>query len=155
MKKSFVLTIAIVFASLTLNAQDYNWAVGARLSDFMGGISVKKSLSEKSKIEGIFAVPYWRGINLTGLYEQNLVNISKRFPVYAGAGAHAGSWKYKSNNDDNKRYFFVGADVILGAEYTFPSVPLSLSIDYKPSYNIAEHSGFNFADGGIAIRYTF
>jgi len=154
MKKILILIIAIAFASVKMNAQDYNWAVGVRFSDFMGGVSIKKSVSTNDKIEGILAIPYWHGANLTGLYERNILKIDERFYLYCGAGAHTGSWKYK-NEDENKNYFFLGVDVIAGLEYTFSTIPFSLSIDYKPSYNIIGHSGFNFAGGGIAIRYAF
>ena len=154
MKRISLLIIGIVFACVKVNAQDYDWAVGVRLSDFMGGISIKKSINAKDKIEGIFAVPYWHGVNLTGLYEREIFTIDERLQLFCGAGAHTGSWKYK-NNDVNKNYFFFGVDAIAGIEYTFASIPLSFSIDYKPSFNIVGHSGFNFAGGGIAFRYTF
>jgi hypothetical protein len=154
MKKVFMLMIAIAFATVELNAQDYNWAMGVRLSDFMGGISVKKSVNTKYKIEGILAMPYWHGVILTGLYERDILAIDERFQLFCGAGGHIGNWKYKSE-EINKNYYFIGVDVIAGLEYTLSSIPLSISIDYKPSFNIAEHSGFNFGGGGIAIRYTF
>jgi len=154
MKKIFVSAVIIAFTSLQMNAQDYNWAVGVRLSDFMGGISVKKSINAKDKIEGILAVPYWHGVNLTALYERDILTIDERLQFFCGVGAHIGNWKHKSN-DENKNYFFIGVDVIAGIEYTFSTIPLSFSIDYKPSFNIAGHSGFNFAGGGISLRYTF
>ena len=154
MKKIFISAIIIAFTSLKMNAQDYNWAVGVRLSDFMGGISVKKSINAKDKIEGILAVPYWHGVNLTALYERDILTIDERLQLFCGAGAHIGNWKHKSN-DSNKNYFFIGIDVIAGIEYTFSTIPFSFSIDYKPSFNIVGHSGFNFAGGGISLRYTF
>ena len=154
MKKLFLLAAIVAFTSLKMNAQDYNWAAGVRLSDFMGGISIKKSINEKDKIEGILAIPYWHGGNLTGLYERDILKIDERLQLFCGAGTHVGNWKYKSK-DENKNYFFIGVDVIAGIEYTFSTIPFSFSIDYKPSFNIAGHSGFNFAGGGIALRYTF
>jgi len=154
MKKIFVLITGIVFALVELSAQDYNWAAGVLLSDFMGGVSVKKSINAKDKIEGILAIPYWHGVNLTGLYERDILTIDERLQFFCGAGAHIGNWKYKSK-DINKNYIFLGVDVIAGIEYTFSTIPFSFSIDYKPSFNIVEYSGFNFAGGGIALRYIF
>jgi hypothetical protein len=49
----------------------------------------------------------------------------------------------------------VGLDGILGLEYSFVGIPINISVDWKPAFNFAGHSGF-WADGGaISIRYIF
>ena len=145
--------VFVILAAANAGAQDYNWAVGVRLGDDMGGISIKKSISTHGKIESIIAIPYWNGANLTGLYQQYIP--VETFQIYYGAGGHFGNWEYKSN-DVSKNYFFFGVDCIVGIEFTpLRSVPLSLSFDYKPSYNFTGHAGFSFTGGGIGIRYRF
>ena len=134
-------------------AQDYNWAAGVRLGDDMSGISVKKSIGVQDKIEAILAVPYWHGANFTGLYQRYIP--VEGFHLYFGAGGHIGNWKYKNNNL-NIRDFFIGVDCMAGLEFSLlRSVPLLLSIDYKPSYNFTGDTGFSFTGGGIGLRYSF
>jgi hypothetical protein len=49
----------------------------------------------------------------------------------------------------------IGIDGILGLEYNFVEVPINLSIDWKPSFNIVNNHDF-WADGGaLSIRYIF
>ena len=152
--RKIVLTFTLaLFAVTNVNAQDYNWSVGVRLGDDMSGISIKKSISPLDKIEAILAVPYWHGVNLTGLYQRYIPVGS--FHLYFGGGGHIGNWKYKSNDISN-RYYFVGVDCIAGIEFSIlRSLPLLFSIDYKPSYHLTGHSGFSFTGGGIAVRYRF
>ena len=147
---TIALALLVVFS---VSAQDFNWSLGVRLGDDMSGISVKKSVSSRDKIEGILAVPYWHGVNLTGLYQRYIP--VEGFHLYFGAGGHIGNWKYKDNELSN-RYFFFGVDCIVGLEFSIlTSLPLSLSIDYKPSYNFTGHRGFSFTGGGIGLRYRF
>ena len=152
--RRLVLTIALaLLVSAGVGAQDYNWAVGVRLGDDMGGISVKRSIGAHDKIEGILAFPYWHGVNLTALYQRYIP--IETFQFYYGAGGHIGNWRHK-NDGESKNYSFLGVDCIVGIEFTLlRSIPLSLSIDYKPSYNFTGHSGFNSSGGGIGLRYRF
>ena len=152
-KKLVLSVVVLLLAAVNISAQDYNWAAGVRLGDDMGGISVKKSISERGKIEGIIAIPYWHGVNLTGLYQQYIP--VETFHIYYGAGGHVGNWKHKSD-DISKNDYFIGVDCIIGIEFTLlRSIPLSLSFDYKPSYNFTGNAGFNFNGGGIGLRYRF
>ena len=153
MKRSILTIVLTLSAVIIIYAQDYNWALGVRLGDDMSGISVKKSIGVYDKIEAILAVPYWHGVNLTGLY-QRYISI-EGFHLYFGAGGHVGNWRYKYN-DLNNRYYFIGVDCMVGIEFSIlRSIPLLLSIDYKPSYNFTGHTGFSFTGGGIGLRYRF
>ena len=42
---------------------------------------------------------------------------------------------------------------MIGLEYVFQEVPISISVDWKPEFNIIGHSGVWVGDGGLAIRY--
>ncbi|MCL2739110.1 MAG: hypothetical protein FWE30_06655 [Bacteroidales bacterium] len=150
--RKICITIVLAFgAAVSVGAQDYTWALGVRLGDDMSGISVKKSIDARNKMEGILAVPYWHGVNFTGLYQRYIP--VEAFHIYCGVGGHIGNWKHTSN-DISKNYFFLGLDCMVGIEFSLlKSVPLSLSIDYKPSYNLTGHAGFSFTGGGIGLRY--
>ena len=151
MRKVCITIVLVFLAAVNVGAQDYTWAVGVRLGDDMSGFSVKRSIDARNKIEGILAVPYWHGVNFTGLYQRYIP--IEAFQIYCGVGGHIGNWKHTSN-DISKHYFFLGLDCMVGIEFSLlKSVPLSLSIDYKPSYNLTGHTGFSFTGGGIGLRY--
>lgn len=47
---------------------------------------------------------------------------------------------------------------MIGLEYSFTSLinaPLSLSIDYKPAFNILSDTGFRFKGIAATVRWTF
>ena len=48
----------------------------------------------------------------------------------------------------------IGIDGIIGLEYTFDEVPFSISLDWKPTFNIAEHAAFLADEAGLSIRYV-
>ena len=82
-----------------------------------------------------------------------------RFKWFFGFGAHIGFWNgdytYHYWGTTGETYTVVGIDGILGLEYSFKEVPISLSLDWKPAFNFVGYSGW-WADGGaLSIRYIF
>lgn len=146
MKKILALTALLCLAVTLVSAQNYNWAIGARLGTTMSGVSVKHNLNASNAIEGVLSVPYNNGFNVLGLYERHIPIISEGFNFYYGAGAHLGAY----NHD-----FMLGIDGVVGMEYKFNEVPLALSVDYKPAFNIFENTGFRMLDFSFGIKVTF
>ncbi len=145
--KKLILSIAIAVASIgAAQAQDYNWAVGLRMGGDTGGISAKHKIGPSSAIEGI-ASAYWDdGFMLTALYERYIPVFGQGFNFFYGAGAHLGNFD---------EVFILGVDGILGLEYNFARVPISLSLDWKPAFNIIEDTDFWAADIALGVRVTF
>jgi hypothetical protein len=151
-----LLFAAILFVVLTtaVNAQDYRTSFGFR-AGVPYGITVKHFLSETNAVEGILA-SRWSGFVITGLYEnEHWTGEYPGFNWFWGIGAHIGFW-------DNTPYFstadagaVIGADAILGLEYTFDEIPLNLSIDLLPSINLIGSSSWNGINGAISVRYVF
>jgi len=155
--------IAFLFA-ITLGAQsqqDYDQAVGLR-GGLFNGVTYKKALSGGNYLEALGAVR-WRGFIVTGLYEitQNLDPETPRLNWYYGFGAHIGIWSdYYDNNpwfdEDRDDFMVIGADGIIGIEYTFEEVPINLSADWKPVINLFGADSFTGFDGGaVSVRYVF
>ena len=112
----------------------------------------------KQTIEGILAAR-WKGFIITGLYE---IHNNQGFEVdrlywYYGFGGHIGFWDGSNVSwaDDDDSYTVIGIDGILGLEYNFSEVPINLSIDWKPAFNLVGYSGFWGDGGAISIRYIF
>lgn len=149
MMKKLVCLIAaaiMVFTAAKVSAQSYNWAVGARVGTTMSGFSVKHNFNASNAIEGLLSAPYKNGFIVTALYERNIPVIDNGFNFYYGAGAHTGSYRHD---------FVLGIDGIVGLEYKFPTVPLVLSIDYKPAFDIVENTHFRMGDFGLGIKIAF
>ncbi len=149
------LVVSIVFLS---NAQDYGTALGLRLGYF-NGVTVKHFVGEKAALEGILTTR-WSGFNITGLYEiHNRAFDVDRLNWYYGFGGHIGFWDgrdvYWANDLD--MHTVIGIDGILGIEYNFEEVPINLSADWKPAFNIVgiENDPFWVDGGALSIRYMF
>lgn len=156
MKKNLMAVIVMIFIVTYSNAQDYNTGIGLR-GGLSNGITIKHFIGEKSAIEGILT-SRWQGFNITGLYEiHNQAFGVNRLNWYYGVGGHIGFWN--GNNvkwsDDDNDYTIVGVDGILGLEYSFNEIPINLSVDWKPAFNIIGYSGFWGDEGAISIRYIF
>ena len=55
--------------------------------------------------------------------------------------------------------FSIGGDAIIGYEYTFPTLPLNFTLDWKPgyAYNPKDPSefGLDLWQAAVTIRYAF
>ncbi len=151
--------IFIIFLSLGLNqlsAQTYTTGIGLR-GGLSQGITVKHFINGNTAIEGILSTR-WRGFNVTGLYE-----ISNPLPTsglhwYYGAGGHLGFWNgYNAHPwfQDDGSHTVIGIDGILGIEYNFMEIPLNLSLDWKPAYNLVGYRGLWMDNFAFSIRYIF
>ena len=157
-KTGFTILLSVFLFTLSY-AQDYNTGIGLRGGNG-NGVTIKHFVGSNAAFEGIIATR-WDGLELTGLYEiHNRAFDTERLNWYYGFGGHIGFWD-DSNYDnrgwgeEGKSYTVIGVDGILGLEYNFTEVPLNLSVDWKPAFNIYGYSGFWGDGGAISIRYIF
>ncbi len=132
--------------------------VGARFG--LGtGVTFQHRFSDNDAIEFI-ALGRYGGLNFTTLYEFN----NRFFDVrsikwYFGGGGHAGVYNNRARNFENEsgNTITLGLDGIVGLEYFFHDIPLQLSIDWKPAFNlISSGQTFNEWDcGAMSVRYRF
>ena len=154
MKKKILIGIILLF-SITSFSQNYSNAVGLR-GGFASGITFKHMLGEKAGFEFI-ADSRWGGGSITGLYEIH----AQAFAVdglnwYYGFGGHIGSYRAnKNNNYFNDARTVIGIDGILGIEYNIAEIPINISLDYKPAFNLTGYTGFWGDNGALSVRYYF
>jgi hypothetical protein len=150
MKKT-ILFLALITLVYTANSQDYTTGIGFRFGG-PSGISVKHFIKSNDAIEGIIggAMYHYGGFYLAGLYERHMSIDVKNLRLYYGGGAHFASWSnyrgYYNNGNAS-----VGVDGIIGLEYVFPDLPINMSLDFKPAYDI--YWGL-LGDFGLSIRYN-
>jgi hypothetical protein len=92
--------------------------------------------------------------SMIGLLVQFHRSLTSNLSFFIGAGAHSGTWqRYK---DISKTTSVFGFDAIIGVEYIFPSVPIGISIDAKPSFNyVTGVTLFPNNTFGLGVRYYF
>lgn len=132
-------------ATLSVSAQDYNWAAGVRLGGF-NGITAKKNLGANA-LE--FGASWGLGDYLTvdGVYEWQQPVITDGMHLYYGAGAYVGKF---ANS------FCLGAEAVVGLEYRLPiNFPLAVSLDYRPGLNILPNVRPNWGNCALGIKYCF
>lgn len=154
-KLILVMLIAMLFVFET-KAQDYSTGIGLR-GGLSNGLTVKHFLNEKAAVEGLFD-SRWHGLSLTGLYEiHNQAFNTARLNWYYGVGAHLGFYdgKYYREVHTTTNYTNLGVDGILGIEYNFKEIPINLSLDWKPTFDLAGYTGFYGDGGALSIRYIF
>jgi hypothetical protein len=145
----------LLIGGFSINAQNYTTAVGVR-GGLFNGITLKQFVGEYTAFEGI-VYSRWNGIGATVLLEHHndLLDMDE-LKWYFGYGAHVGF--YSSEHvawAENKSFMNLGADGILGVEYVFSDLPISLSIDWKPYFNLIGYTGLFLDGGGLSVRYTF
>lgn len=158
MKKILLVISFIALFIAASSGQNYLTGIGLRLGTF-NGFTAKHFVGSNSAIEGLLSFR-WSGFVITGLYEfQQPVKNTKQLDWFIGGGAHIGFWNHNSYywrpQDYDGAYTAIGFDFIIGLEYTFRDPHISLSFDWKPSFNL--NDGYYWWGDGIAFsaRYYF
>jgi len=150
--KKLVITLTLVVCVFTfVNAQDYSTGIGLR-GGLYNGLTIKHFMGSRSAVEGLLATR-WDGMEVTALYELHATAFDlDRLNWYYGAGAHVG---FFGSDYPGGAVTVLGIDGILGLEYSFSEIPINISLDWKPAFNLIGYSHF-FADGAaFSIRYIF
>jgi hypothetical protein len=157
MKKLILVITIVLFVLSNVNAQDYKTGIGVR-GGLYNGLTIKHFLGSRTAVEGLISTR-WSGLEITGLYEINNDNAFDvdRLNWYFGLGGHVGFY-----NGDNTtwgsaatNYTVIGVDGILGLEYNLAEIPINISIDWKPAFNLIGYSKFWGDGGAISLRYIF
>lgn len=170
MKKIFlvVVFIAAVGLATTVSAQQtsnesvvsdkYKTAIGIRLSNNIpvvgNAITLKHFINDKTAIEGLFS--FGDPLSFGALLEIHTPFSTPGLQWFYGGGAYLGFGKefdVNKNRDVNKTYF--GGQGVVGLDYKFASIPVNISLDWKPELNIVPDINFEPAAIGFSARFTF
>ncbi len=136
--------MALTFGSfIAANAQE----LGVRFGDVSGGnvaIDGIFSTGDFSRLHGDISFGDGVGVDLLWDFIYRPLG-DEAFNWYMGAGA------YMWLNDP----FWFGAIGELGLEYQFNTIPVSLSIDWRPGLRIVDTIKHDFGGFGLNIRYVF
>jgi hypothetical protein len=157
MRRVFVRTV--VFLSFFFIAFDsyaaYKGGLGLRLEggkDGNSGVSYKQFVRQNTALEGLFLSDFDDGFEISalGMTQNGFPGAPSELMWYGGGGAHIGFW-------GDRNPFVAGIDGILGIEYAFRQIPLSLSLDWHPVFNIISEKDDRFfpMKFGLTVRYIF
>jgi hypothetical protein len=155
MRRSILIIVLSIGFAITMNAQEYKTGLGIRAGNSLG-FTIKHFQSKKVALEGLLTTR-WEGFEFTGLYEVH----GQAFQVdhltwYYGGGLHIGFYNGSHTHwgEPGTSYTLFGMDGILGLEYSFADVPISLSLDWKPELNFTGYTGI-WSEGALSVRYVF
>ena len=143
MKKLFILFAVLMFITTAASAQS---ELGIRGGDVSGG---------NVAIDGIISIGSWSRVH-ADLSFGNGVGIDLIWDfIYKPLGGEAFHWyagvgPYAVIDDP----FTLGVAGELGLQYNF-QFPMSLSIDWRPTFRIIENTNFSAGGFGLNIRYVF
>ena len=148
MKKFIIVVIAALGLAATAMAQPR--ALGVRVT-YGAEISYQHNLGSNF-LEADLGL-FGNGFYLTGVYDFIFANEGD-FNFYAGPGAQLGLASY--TNEEGNKSLACGAGVVgqVGAEYNFASIPLQMSLDWRPCFSITG-GGFGWQGFALGIRYRF
>ncbi len=157
MKKLLLLIIGCILLQFA-HAEKLNNAIGLRLgggNHFSSELSYQHGLNEVNRIEvdlGYRLGGDTSGGLLLGSY-QWVHSLKGNFSWYIGFGGQAGFWNH---NLEKTSGLALGVLGIVGLEYNFSRVPISLTLDTRPEAYFLYYSHQTFHGGGaFAIRYAF
>lgn len=145
----FIAMLLGLYSSITKAQTKGNPQLGVR-AGLPFGATVRYFFDDANAVEGIVGA-YSQTYTVTGLYEHHFdlsALTTQGFAWFIGGGAHMGSRTVSGNTK-----FIGGVDGIAGVDYTFPALPLNLSIDWKPAVHF--NTDNDLTDFAISIRYTF
>ncbi len=165
--KHIILIISLLTICSIAQAQKEEFTVG-----FRGGYNWGPTISVSDGYRGVKGLLSFRehGLQATALYTiSKPIENRYRFDIffYYGVGAHTGILREKKPYYDNcdgsdwcsdyyrKVYPVVGFDGLVGAEYRFYSVPITVAIDFKPYFEFFGEKFFsiNLYDFGLTVKY--
>ena len=155
----FALILLLTLSTLSY-AQQYDRAIGVRFG-YPLSVSYKKFINSTDAIELYAGWRGWRryrAFSLNGAYQ-----IHRDFPDvrglqwYYGGGAGLQLWDYDFYDRGSATVSLSG---YLGLEYLIPDLPLTISVDWRPTIYLGTQRDDNFHNlsipsGAVAVRYIF
>ncbi|KPK86165.1 MAG: hypothetical protein AMS27_05715 [Bacteroides sp. SM23_62_1] len=158
---SFLVLSILFFQSA--RCQHYDFAAGVRigLSYGINGklfLKTNQAVQSRGAIEGIVSFRH-KGIMGSLLYEYHFeVFDTEGMYLYCGGGMHAGmlnSDEVPWETDHTGKKPYAGLDGIIGLEYAFSDIPVSVGLDWKPGFNIISDFNLIIDDIALSVRITF
>lgn len=154
MKKFFVIALSLLAFAAVASAQPRALGVrfgGAGYANFGYGAEI----SYQQGLGNSFAEVDlgWSSIGFNGslLYDLIFASIDNA-NFYIGPGVNFGMY---STDGGNSAAFNLGVLGQLGAEYQFGTIPLNISLDWRPAFYVVPSTHFAPYGVALSLRYRF
>ena len=165
--KTIKLLLLLFFAAFgtIISAQDYKQAAGIRLG-LSSGFEYRIFANAENSYKFLLSTRD-RGMQfhvLKEFHNYNLFDFTDQLVFFYGAGLHAGyeRWDIKHYDYYSQWYtthtaFIAGLDGLVGLEYTFLTVPISLGVEVKPYFDFfgQEYFDLQLFDFAFTAKYLF
>lgn len=169
MKLKGILLAAFALTAMSVFAQsDYKQSIGVRGGSGyydVASASYKTFLNDASAIEiNAGFRPYgwgeykWVNASVSGTYQHHFpINPVQGLKWFVGGGVVVSNTFSKY---DDYKGVSLGLYPTAGADYKFSKIPLAVSADIRPTFNVVEafdyhgYKGF-YPNAGVSARYTF
>jgi hypothetical protein len=165
MKIFYILLLCIPFIGVKqLSAQQYEKAVGVRMG-YSTGIYFDKQNSDLSSYRFMMS---WRenGRHITAMKffrKYRMEQLPDFLSLYYGFGFHAGYVKWHEQRNDPEFGYYVqrktapvfGVDAIIGLSYDLTKMPVSLTCDIKPFFDLWGKDSFKAQPYDFAIGAVY
>lgn len=157
MKKLILMLVIVLGCSLQAKSQNYDNAIGLRLG-YPLSVSYKQYISESNAFEiygGFRSFAGYTQMNASAAYLiHNDIDSVDGLNWYYGFGAGAYFYSYDSSVTSSSS-IALAASGYIGLEYTFADIPLSLTLDWVPTFVIGgNYAGFSPQTGSLGVRYV-
>lgn len=158
MKKKLLLASAcFLFLSMGF-AQNYDSAIGARLG-YPFSASYKKFVNETNAFEvyaGFRNFSTYNWFNVSGAYQIHADLGEEGLQWYYGFGASVFVWSFNTSFlGDRSTGTTFGLQGYLGLDYKFSETPLSITLDWVPTFFLNGFgSGLGGGYGALGVRYV-
>ena len=155
MKKLFLAFALLMTVTSVTVAQTNDRAIGIRGLNNAAEISFQNPLSNSTRLEldlGLYGLGDHNGFVLSGLH-QWVFSLDKGLNWYVGLGGQLASGWYENKRVWNSGFGLAVAGQI-GIEYNF-SIPLQVSVDYRPAWYIIPAFGGAYDTAALSLRYRF
>lgn len=165
MRKTNIILFCICLAFASTTYAQYQTGIGATLGLYGRGGTVIQYFAPGSRgAADLLFTSQFKGFVFTGLYEIHSKNHNERIELanvgfFSGLGGHVGSitaMQYNNVNTTKEKILVAGVDLIVGAEWKIPKMPLLLSINVKPflDLNYLKNQP-DWFDAAITLRLLF
>ena len=166
--------LSILFSLLITSslAQEYKNSAGFRIGQ-TDGFTYKRFLTDNGAVEFMLGFGgYDKGLRAYSNYQWNYqipAQFTNNMYLYYGVGGHVGyiranlGKEYYENDssivtkNEEKSYYAIGVDGIVGLEYRIYTVPLTVSVELKPYFDFYDlrYTKWDFWDFGFTVKYIF
>ena len=152
--KKILFIVAVLIVSISVsNAQE----LGIRFGDVSGGSVAVDGVFSTGEFSRIHAdISFGDGVGADVLWDFLYQPLGDDFNWYVGVGPYLGIFDTNNDKEDgDDTEFNLGVVGEIGIEYRFNGVPISLSVDYRPQFEIVDETSFHWGGYGFNVRYIF